>query len=251
MKDATKPPTRAHFRWQPNRGILLFTLVFLPVTIVLGFWQLGRAEEKRLIEAEFQGREVAARVDLDGLDRGVDHQYRRVLARGSFDLDHLILLDNRVRQGRPGYEVITPFQLAASGRWVLVNRGWIPAGASRDQLPAVPPIAGEVTLSGYLYQSPGKPFTLGAEQWRARWPQRLQNLDIPAVSAHLGLDLSPWTLRLDEGSPGALRVGWEVINVQPEKHTAYAVQWFGLAVALVVLALFANSNLGALMRRRS
>ncbi|MEA3299151.1 MAG: SURF1 family protein [Pseudomonadota bacterium] len=251
MADATKQPAGPGFRWQPNRGILLFTLLFLPVTLSLGFWQLDRAEEKRMLAAEFQGREVAAKVNLDDLETGGDHQYRRVTATGRFDPDHAILLDNRVRQGRPGYEVVVPFQLAASGRWLLVNRGWIGAAASRDQLPAVAEVPGDVTLSGYLYQSPGEPFTLGAEQWRERWPQVLQNLDIAGVATLLEVELSPWTLRLDASSPGALAVGWEVINVQPEKHTAYAVQWFALAAALVVLALFANSNLGALVRRRS
>src|SRR5690606_35186875 len=201
--------------------------------------------------AEFDRREAAAPVDVAGLDSSGEHQYRRVTATGRFDNARSVLLDNRVRQGRPGHEVVVPFQLEANGQWLLVNRGWIAAAPSRDQLPSVAEVPGDVTLSGYLYQSPGEPFTLGAEQWRERWPQVLQNLDIPGIAALLAVELSPWTLRLDASSPGALAVGWEVINVQPEKHTAYAVQWFALAAALVVLALFANSNLGALMRRRS
>src|SRR5690606_1971521 len=153
MADATKQPAGPGFRWQPNRGILLFTLLFLPVTLSLGFWQLDRAEEKRALAAEFQGREVAAKVNMDDLETGGDHQYRRVTATGRFDPDHAILLDNRVRQGRPGYEVVVPFQLAACGRWLLVNRGWMGPAASRGELRVVVEVTGDVPQAGYQYRT--------------------------------------------------------------------------------------------------
>src|SRR5690554_2840703 len=147
MNDATKPPATERFHWQLNGKIVLFVVVFLPLTIGLGFWQLSRGEQKQALMDEFERRQAAAPVAVDSL-REDDRQYVRVAARGSFDNDRSILLDNRIRQGRAGYEVVTPFEATPSGTWLLVNRGWIAAGPTRDQLPAIPSVGGEVAISG-------------------------------------------------------------------------------------------------------
>lgn len=250
MDDATKQSGKVAFQWRPNGRILVFVAIFLPLTIGLGFWQLSRGAEKQALLEESLLRQQAAAVALETVDVTASNQYRPVVATGRFDNQHPILLDNRVRRGQPGYEVITPFQLSASGAWVLVNRGWIEAMPSRDRLPAIAVVDGLVTLRGYLYSSPGKPFTLGDEQWRNTWPQVVQNLELPLVAEKLGVAVAPATLRLQEDSPAAFQVGWEVVNVQPQKHVAYAVQWFAMALALAILAIFANSNLSALIGRR-
>lgn len=245
----TQQAGEGRFQWHPHRRILVFVALFLPLTISLGFWQLDRAAEKQVLLDESGTRQQAAPVLLEAVDFAASNQYRPVLATGSFDNAHHILLDNRVRRGQPGYEVITPFQLSATDRWILVNRGWVAATASRDELPQIADVTGQVTLQGHLYASPGKPFTLGEDQWRDTWPQIVQNLDPALVSGKLGVELTPLTLRLNEVSPAGYQVGWEVVNVQPQKHVAYAVQWFALAGALAILALFANSNLSALIGR--
>ena len=57
-------------------------------------------------------------------------------------------------------------------------------------------------------------------------------------------------MRLEADSPAALRTGWEIVTVSPEKHRGYAVQWFMMAAALVVLSAFANSNLAGWLKSR-
>lgn len=240
---------RPAFVWQWNLRVVAFVLVFLPLTIVLGFWQLQRAEEKRLLLDEYRQRQAAAPVAVTGLLEGSDHQYRPVLQSGHFDNNRSILLDNRMRQGQPGYEVVTLFQPEGEDFLVAVNRGWLASGLDRALLPRIPPIAGEVKISGYLYRSPGKPFSLAAEQWQGAWPLLVQNLVIGDLATARGLEIFPWQLRLGPESPGALVTGWPVVNVQPEKHLGYAVQWFAMAIALAVLAIFANSNLAVVLRR--
>ena len=64
----------------------------------------------------------------------------------------------------------------------------------------------------------------------------------------VGKSLAPGILKLDEASPGAFRTGWQAVNMMPERHTGYALQWFGLALALAILTLFANTNLATLWR---
>ena len=48
-----------------------------------------------------------------------------------------VLLDNMPSAtGVAGYRVLTPWRLEA-GQWLLVDRGWIAMGATREQLPDV------------------------------------------------------------------------------------------------------------------
>src|SRR5687768_2143218 len=102
------------YSFRPRAWPLALGALGCAAGIALGNWQSGRAEEKR----------TAARVE-------------RVVVRGQFLHQHTLLLDNRLRQGRPGYEVLTPLALEDGRTHVLVNRGWVAAGASRDTPPAV------------------------------------------------------------------------------------------------------------------
>src|SRR5918999_5519037 len=71
---------------------------------------------------------------------------KRVVARGRFVDEHTVYLDNKLRRGQPGYEVVTPLRL--DGMHVLVNRGWVHAGRTRETLPEVPVPPGEVRVEG-------------------------------------------------------------------------------------------------------
>ncbi len=247
MVAVTQTPTP--FRWQPNLGMLLFAAVFLPLTLALGVWQLGRADEKRAMLTEYQSRGHAAPVPLESLDAESDQQYRRVLVTGRFVADRTLLLQNRIRDGKPGYEVLAPFETAPGAPWLWVNRGWLEGSYDRAILPQVPAVEGTPTLHGHLYRSDDA-FTLGEEVWRETWPQVFQNADMTLLSERLQVTFFPYVLRLDQDSPAALRTGWEVVNIRPETHTGYAVQWFALAAVLVLLSLFNNSNLGAVIKER-
>lgn len=230
--------------------MLLFAAIFLPLTLKLGFWQLHRAEEKRQLLAVYQQREMAAPVALGELPAAADHFYVRAVVVGRFDNSQPLLLDNRVRHGRPGYELISPFKTAA-GDWLLVNRGWLAGGLDRQVLPQIAAVDGQQTIVGYLYRSPGEQVMLGEDLWsEGAGPRVIQNASPDKVAGKLGLPLYPYSLRLDADQPGAMETGWMIVNVQPGKHTAYAVQWFALAITLVLLTIFANSNLGSVIRRR-
>lgn len=234
--------------WQPSWGMLIFAAVFLPVTIALGFWQLSRADEKSTLLEEYQARESAPPVNLNALDLSGDHQYRRVVIQGQFVENRNILLENRIRQGKPGFEVLSPLETGSG--WLWTNRGWIEGSLNREDVPVVPPVTGEVRLIGHLYRQLGEPFTVGEERWRQQWPQVLQNFDRHWVDERTGAESLPYILRLDGGSTGALKAEWQIVNVMPEKHQGYAVQWFLMAVALVILSVFANSNMGSVIKQK-
>ncbi len=250
MSQQAQQESRFSFRWQPNWKILLFTAFFLPVTVNLAIWQLNRAEEKQQLLEDYQQRDVAQPVPLVSLGGQPDKQYVRVRVRGEYDNRSPLLLDNRVRHGRPGFEVISLFQ-TLTGQWLLVNRGWLQGSMDRTELPPIDDVVGEVELTGYLYQSPGEQIMLGEDRWAVEdGPKIIQNAAPEKVAEKLSIPIYGYTLRLDDQQPGAYETGWDVVNLMPGKHTGYAVQWTALAIALVILTVFANSNLGAVIKSR-
>lgn len=226
--------------FQPEWRITLFTLVMVPLMIGLGFWQLARADEKAALAADFAAKQARPPISLlllDGLS-SAELAYLPVTLEGRLDSARYFLLDNRMRGGAFGNEVVEVLSSAHDDRLYLVNRGWVPADPARLSLPEVSRVEGFVSLSGYVYVAPDKPYLLGEQQLESGWPKRVQALEVDVIANALGVSgdqLYPYPLRLNADSVGALLTDWQVVNQSPAKHTGYAVQWFTMAA---VLALF-------------
>ncbi len=234
--------------WRWNWKLLSFSGIFLPLTVVLGFWQLQRADEKSLLLELQQQRETSGPQPFANISAAADNQYLAVRVAGHFDNERTVLLDNRVRRGQPGYEAVSLFKVAGSDQCRLVNRGWIAGSLDRRVLPPVPKVTGEQILTGHLYRQTTPPLRLGDNGWRQQqWPQVVQSLLPAEAEPWVGEKLFPYVLRLDQRAPGALHTGWTIVNVQPGKHVGYAVQWFAMAATLLILTVFASSNLGAVV----
>lgn len=239
-------PSPSRFQWQFDWKSVLAILLILPILLSLGFWQLGRADEKAALLADFEHRRNLRPVEINGV---TEYQnYLPVTATGEFDSQRYWLLDNRISHGRFGYEIMAIFTLA-DGRELLVNRGWLAGDPSRQTLPKVAIPRGRLQIFGELYRNSEKAFSLGGELIADTWPRRQQWLDLDDLGDEFPA-LLPTTLRLAGGSDGALEVERMVVNVTPAKHTGYAVQWFAMAMALGLIFIFRNSNLGELLKRR-
>src|SRR5947208_2008138 len=139
----------AGYSFRPRRWPLALAAVACGAGIVLGSWQARRAEEKRALGAEVDQALKAAPIEISAtLVEDKNLLLKRVAARGEFVAERTLFLDNKIRRGRVGYEVITPLKLARSSLHVLVNRGWIEAPRSRDVLPEVRTPAGETRVEG-------------------------------------------------------------------------------------------------------
>lgn len=234
-------PRQFVFDWR----ITLLAATLLPLMISLGFWQLRRAEENRLLLAAAQEKRQQAAVWLDArlleallVDLAAGNtaawQHRPVHFEGKW-LPQEFLLENQLHEGRNGYHVIGVMVLSAGGK-LLVNRGWVPAPPLRSEMPGYPLAAevaketGEVYVASHVL-SDGDVF---AEQG---WPRRIGALHIPALARELQSEVLPFVVRLQAGSPSALTAQWPVVNIAPEKNIAYAVQWFAMSAALVVCYL--------------
>jgi surfeit locus 1 family protein len=233
----------AQRRFAPPAWAVLLTAVALAAFVSLGTWQLGRAREKRGLVAEFAagGRDT---VEANGLDLGGLPRYQRVRLRGAYDPSRQVLLDNMPSAaGRPGYRVLTPLRRADGRGWVMVDRGWVPLGASREALPDVAVDAGERELSGVLDVLPEPGLRLGpaAAPGATGWPRLLLFPTEADLESALGLELETRIVLLDADRPDGYERSWRpATGFGPERHLGYALQWFAFAAVAVVIFVALN-----------
>lgn len=230
------------FDFRPALWPTLVTVVLLGILLSLGFWQLDRAEQKRALLDKYHADSRDAVIKISPRLESIEAiEYQLAEVSGQYDTRHQFLLDNRTHGGRAGYHVITPFMIS-NRQALLVNRGWIPIGAGRDVLPDVTVPTDRRRLLGKLKRVPEQVFMLGDEQVRTTWPYRIQHIDIQALEAELGYSLSPFLLLLDPDQADGYVRDWHPLKFGPEKNVGYAVQWFGLAAALLLIYLFVNTR---------
>lgn len=231
------------FEFRPGLWPSLVVAALLVLLLSLGFWQLDRAGQKRVLLEAYGNRPNDAPIQLaPDFVPGPDWRYRRVQAVGAYDSGHQFLLDNRVYRGRAGYHVLTPLRLAHSDVVVLVNRGWVPQGATRADLPALPvPAEAGVLIEGLIDFPPEKVFALGEGEDRdPGWPKVLQRVRLDLQAQQLNTRLLPLVMLLAPDQRGGFVREWKPVVIGPERHVGYAVQWFALAAALVILYILAN-----------
>lgn len=219
------------------KSVALAVLVTATVAVLLslGFWQLQRAEEKRtVLQAQATQRKLAP-LPLEALTENLP-EFRAVTLRGYFDAHRYWLLENRIHRGRYGFELVSPFTLA-DGSSLLVHRGWLPGDRSRRELPAVSTPAGQVEITGYIDRGSAVGFELAGAEEDPGWPKRVQWLPSERAAAALGVALPDLLLRLEQGEPGMYTQTYNAVNMPPQKHQGYAVQWFGMAAIIVFLSV--------------
>ena len=232
-----------HRQFSPPAWGILLTALGLAVFVSLGYWQLGRAREKQArFDAFMQGGQDT--VDATGLRFDELARYQHVRLRGSYDATRQILLDNMPSvAGRPGYRVLTPLERADGRGWVLVDRGWVPLGATREDLPDVAVGVAEREVSGILDVLPIPGIRLGpsAAPGGTHWPRVMLFPTEADVESALGVDIESRIVLLDAGAPDGFERKWRpALGFGPERHLGYAIQWFAFALVAVVIFVAVN-----------
>jgi len=223
-------------RFQPRLWSTLAAGAGIAITVALGFWQLGRAEQKRSLIALEQSAASQPPVHIGATPVEADSlENRKVEAKGRFEPRGLVLLDNRLRQGQPGYEVVMPLELAPGDRYVLVNRGWVRAPGDRAQLPAIVTPAGEVDVEG-LAVVPGRRFFELSQQppQGSVW----QNLTIERYRERMPYPIQPVMIRQSNELADGLDRQWPTVERSIGMNSSYAVQWFGMALVIALIYLY-------------
>jgi surfeit locus 1 family protein len=226
--------------------VAVLGLAALAILIALGTWQVQRLHWKEDLLATIDTRIHSSPLPLSGIEvqyrttRDVD--YTPVTATGIFRHDgerHFLA----TWKGQSGFFVYTPLALA-DGRFVFVNRGFVPYDLKDPSRRAEGQVEGEVTITG-LARNPlqEKPSSLVPDNDPAKNIFYWKDRDAMAASAGLGAQAEIVPVFIDADAtpnPGGYPLGGVTLIDLPNNHLQYAVTWYGIALTLVgVFAAFA------------
>lgn len=226
-------------RWRrPSIFAMALLIVGVAAFLWLGFWQLRRADEKQRLFDAFALAETAAPVSLAEARRDDTPQhYPRVSVSGRYDGKHVYLLDNQTREGRIGVIVWMLFQPDEGGSSLLVDRGFLVQPDPRIK-PAIPEMKDDAaTLTGLYAPPPGIGLRLGGDALpgQASWPKSTIRIDRDEIARDSGRTLDTRVLLLDADPASGFERHWTPEVMVPDKHRAYALQWFSFAIAALVI----------------
>jgi surfeit locus 1 family protein len=220
-------------RFAPRWRWLVVALVGVVAFVALGNWQLRRADERRALAAAQRAALAAPAKPLPGVPVDASaYAMRRIEVRGTFLPAYTIYLDNRIRDGRVGYEIVTPLRLAGSRLHIAVLRGWVAGTGSRAELPRVRTLSGEQTIDGLaLAGIPQRFEPSGAAPEGQVW----QNFTVERYRAATGLALQPLLLEQRSDDGDGLSRDWPPHGAGAERNENYALQWYSLAALSIIL----------------
>ncbi len=233
-------------KWVVLKPSLLSTLVMLVCVVLfvkLGFWQLSKGQAKQAIAEVYAAsakkqRMMLNTLALDNKNTLLALHTSKVFVKGHYDDRYQILLDNQVYQQQAGFHVLTPFIVAGTNMAILVNRGWVAGYTNHQQLPSIQTSSEMQEISGMAWLPSKKTFSLEhAEQWQV--PGVWQQLDYDSYQSKTPLQLLPIILKLDASvkKEGFVRV-WEPPVSKVVSHFGYAYQWFGFAIAAILIYFY-------------
>jgi surfeit locus 1 family protein len=234
----------------PRRNIVFLVIASIAAAfcVRLGVWQLQRLATRRSHNAVVSSRLGESPISVSAVPRDTgQRRYRRVRLAGTLDFSHELVLIDRVRDGAPGVNLVTPMHPDSGvlgDTIVLVDRGWVYAadGMSVDDAQWQEPT--HLTGAGYLVAlTPGQgPANLST----SGHPNEYRWLDRAAIAERLGLPVADYLVVLqsgenppaveDAGGTGASRAPTRlpVPPLDEGPHLGYAIQWFSFAITIIV-----------------
>ena len=248
-----------HYVFRPSLIGTVITLLCIPLFINFGLWQYNKAQLKMAIQAAYSQAKVNDALQFpidivgDQSSNIDDWNYKKVTVTGAYETKYQFLLDNQidgnsVKGNRVGYHVITPLKIEHSSQYVLINRGWILGKDIHAELPSFDTPAGQQTITGQIWLPSKKIFTLedkvpakmasqrdSQQPWQAVW----QHMNMAQYKQKVPFAVSPMAIKLDQTSEaGGFVRNWQVPAERIVTHIGYAYQWFGFALATLLIYLY-------------
>jgi len=221
-------------RWQMSVLALFIILLFAR----LGFWQLHRADEKKQMLGAHHALTKKAPILWESNSK-LPAQYQQIRVKGHF-LSKTLLLDNQHYRHQFGYHVISPLMLN-NGHIILVDRGWVPGSGSRQVLPATATPSGLISLQGSAYYPSTKNWRLGQLLEKEQGNSVIVELiDTKLIGQFLHKSVYPFIIRLGKQELNGFVREWAVVAMPPQRHYAYAVQWFAMALVIFIIFIVLN-----------
>jgi surfeit locus 1 family protein len=233
------------YQFKPSWLVSTFFFILILSFVGLGSWQLNRANEKESLQHMIDQRSTLTTLSLN-MPFEEFAPYQIVQATGQYRTKDSILLDNIVYQGKPGYYLLTPFEIMASRAVIMVNRGWLPQGKTREDLPTFKTPKGIITLEGHLSHPRSKPLVMGdISTPLSATPPLWHYMDMEFFSQLNGYPILPLVLNLKAGGQTStlkstpipkeetehkLVKDWPRYDAKTDMHLGYAIQWFAFAL---------------------
>jgi surfeit locus 1 family protein len=230
--------TIGQYTFAPKIKWMLLTIIVASLLCYLGFWQLHRAEQKNELINHHQHMQHVAPIQITAENLLMIKHDQPLQIKGVYDAEHTFFIDNQFYNHQIGYEIIQPVILSDSQQVILVSRGWVKAPLDRKILPPIQTPKGEQTLHGVAYFPSKGMLLLGDNVDNAtakEWPKRIEKLHLRAIRNWLSQPVYPFIIRLHSDKPDGFVQDWPVVVVSPERHIGYAVQWFAMALTVVII----------------
>lgn len=222
-------------------GAFVLLVTAFAILVSLGTWQMQRMYWKEGLLSAMAERRSAPPAPLAEIEKiladGGDIDYRTVSVAGGFDHTkerHFFATYN----GRTGYYVFTPLTLD-DGRFLFVNRGFVPF----EQKDSSTRLAGELPAFVGIHglarpKLAEKPSSIVPDNDLVKNIFYWKDLDTMASSVGLPVEkVVPLFVDADATpNPGGLPIGGVTQFDLPNNHLQYALTWYGLAAALVLVS---------------
>jgi len=229
---------------------LLSSIIFvlcISLFLFLGFWQLDRAKEKENIIKLYENRQLLPQVKLDfSLQNNIEETFfRNYILKGKY-MNKTFLIDNKIKDKKPGFNVISPFRILNTNEIILVDRGWIPLIETRQDIEKNYQYLNDQKIqenvqeiNGYIYPKE-ESYTIGEIYTNDNWPRVIQAINFNQMKKTL-LNNDSFvpgvTFRLSKENLFGFSRDWQIIFMNSSKHIGYAFQWFSMAIALFILGI--------------
>ena len=207
----------------------LFVVFFVTIFCVLGTWQLYRLQWKLELISD-----IALGLESSPIQysNSIKKNYQRVNTKGKFFFEKQIYLYSLNDNGKPGYDVVTPFKTNKNEN-VLVNRGWI-----KKELKGNPSINvkenSEQQIVGLLREI-YKPniFKPDNDLKNNIW----FSINLEDLKEATGEQFSDFVIFLEDNQvniPLPKKISIDV----PNNHLKYAITWYAISISIIFYYLY-------------
>ena len=227
-----------NFKFVPTAMFLILFIGF----IRLGFWQIDRADEKKILNDAYSSRQSDAFINLNNTgDLNNDSRllWKKVELKGTFKNEHNIILDNQIHNGAAGFNIITPFKIDGIDWVVLVNRGWQKNLDLRSLIPDIKSIKNKIEVKGNIVKFPVSGISLGEHKLEVINSKinRLQGIDIENLNDFYSSKFLPYMVYLEPLLDRDYESNFKLPAPGSDKNYGYAFQWFAFALTLLIIFL--------------
>ena len=221
--------------------ILIFAIIFVPITISLGLWQIERANEKKVIISNYDKLLVSTPIALQK-EQPLEN-WQPIETVGAYQ-DLVIYEDNAINSGKAGFKVYHLFQ-NGDGTFIFVHRGFIERNLIKNNLPRIDTPVGKKNIKGTTLFKQNNTFVKNVEESDIRIIQEF-NTSVLIERFPILKDryLHPFLFNLDVRDADKFQPIEKPVNMTATKHIGYAIQWFGLCAALIILTIYAYRRKG-------